>query len=171
MDVHYVEIIERYLNGEMSASERMWFESELTTNDELAAQYKVYNVVENEMQREFGKKDEEQALKKNLASYGRIYIETSGSGQGKRSADATGQAQVAERSQGKVVAFGGWLKLAIAAAFLGVVSLGMIWYLGSNSKEQSGSQAVNENKGTPEVLPIPDSASSSDRALTKSYDP
>ena len=77
-----LEKIEQYLHGEMSGQERLLFESELATDEELASAFNLYRKIEQEMRT--GKDDAgKAAVKDSLQLLGNTYFKKKEAGKAK----------------------------------------------------------------------------------------
>jgi hypothetical protein len=66
MNENWIEKIDKFLNGELNLEEKLAFESELTTNEELFSVFNLYGAIETEFQHMAKQKEEEAQLKNTL---------------------------------------------------------------------------------------------------------
>lgn|GEM_PF-3396404 len=149
MDEALFEKIEQYLNGELSREEHLLFESEMAANEELASLVKLYDTVETEMKNNERNREDEMQLKKTLEQLNETYFK-------KEESEHRGNIKFKEeispvespkfeapRNDTKIKRMM-WTKLAVAAAILGFIALGVTWYL--HNLKDNPQIAVNNNQ-------------------------
>ncbi|MEJ7740880.1 MAG: hypothetical protein WKF97_25970 [Chitinophagaceae bacterium] len=129
MNEHYFVRIDQYLKGEMSREEQLFFQSELETNEELAAAFRIYQAIEEEMGNKNRHAEGEAALKISLEKLNERYFRN----------DAV--QPIPEHHIIKRMAV--WKIMGIAAALIGLVALGVTFYL---QNQKNDSPVVVENK-------------------------
>ena len=133
------ERIGQYLNGELNEQDRLLFESELASDEELASAFNLYKEIEHEMRA--GKEDTGRtSLKNNLQQLGKTYFKNS---EAKNSPITTSAAQPISlhslknelfEEETTIKSTGTWKKFAVAAIIIGVIFLGIVMYENSLQK-------------------------------------
>ena len=145
------EKIEQYLNGEMSAEERVLFEYEMKTNDELSSACNTYKLIETQMRNQEKNSENETLLKDSLQKLNAVYFEreikNSPDIQNTNKALPVFDASITEKFKAKnnkrsIVSI--WKTIGIAAATIGIIALSFIWYLYSTKEKEQ--VAVNVKK-------------------------
>lgn len=77
MNENSFEKIDDYLHGRLNHEERMLFETEMASNEELAGLLKIYAAIESEMPLKQKYKDDEIALKQSLNNLNQTFFNTS----------------------------------------------------------------------------------------------
>ncbi len=155
----WFEKIEQYLNGHMSQEERLHFESEVAINNELYALLIVYKEIETEMRHSEKYSADEAALKGTLEKLNAVYFNNGGVNNktvpGEKPAVAVNNhiafnegpaIQPSHIAHAGIKKINRWIP-AVAAAVLGIVSLGVLWFF--NHQQSNRLVAVNnKNAGT-----------------------
>ncbi len=115
MNESWFEKIEDYLNGKMSREERILFESEMASNEELYAAFKLYQTIETEMSDQEKHSLQEAELKSSLENLNDRYFKLA--------------KVIPVEELDKVRRINPWKIIAIAASIIGLVFLGTIWYI------------------------------------------
>jgi hypothetical protein len=150
MEEKRFEKIEDYLNGTMSSEEKVSFEAELASNDELASEFKLYRMIEEEMRGHVTNGAGEDALRISLEALTKKYFSTEPkndeqpAGVRYQSVVSNTAEEVPEirkmevilngKEQNKVRVLGTWKKLAVAAVLFGACVMGSIWLLERSRK-------------------------------------
>ena len=151
MNEAWIEKTEQYFNNEMSTEEKLLFESEMRTNDELSSYFNLYKEIETAMRTEQKNNEEEAALRTSLNKLNTIYFKKEDINIAANTKELTTQrseAIQAKRQNNKQRTIKMQSVIAVAAAITGIVILSVFLYLG-NSKKNSA-VAVN-SKGTDTV--------------------
>src|SRR4051812_8393159 len=114
MNEDWFERIEEYLNGKMTAEDRLVFESEISKNKELASAVSIYRTVENDMRSDILHSGKEASLKASLQELNARYFN-------EFNKNETGSNPT--RQSAKLRPLNGWKILALAAAVTGVIVL------------------------------------------------
>jgi tetratricopeptide (TPR) repeat protein len=143
-----LEKIEQYLKDELSAQERLLFESELATDEELASAFNLYRKIEHEMRT--GNDDTgKAALKDSLQQLGKTYFKRNETGDQQAVKPAAPIVSLDSSKQGvfkkdtKLKRISVWKQYAVAAAIIGVMSLSVIIY---RQSQQKNYPVANTNK-------------------------
>src|SRR6478752_8499340 len=122
------EKIERYLGNSMTADERSEFESELLVNGELAVDFEMYKMIEEEMHDYEKDRKGEEVLKDSLKEISASFVGTKQEEEVPHAEQEKGHSslrvvQPSSRRRVKVLQ-----QFAVAAAIIGILLLGIIWY-------------------------------------------
>lgn len=149
MNEEQLDKIERYVHEQMNPQERLQFEAELQTNTELAADMKVYRMVEEEM----NGYDEEAVLRASLQSIGARYTNGNNTIAQKPAANVISvQSTFKRRNRWK-----GW---AAAAAVIVVIASAGIWNFSKDKTNTPDIAATTKRKNNAPVNAPTDTASS-----------
>ena len=138
MNESMFERVERYLNGELSQEERSHFEADLETNKELASMLNLYKAIETEMSNKEKYRVDEATLKNTLKKLNATYF----TDEQKVNPDnpepkeeipsiRLANSQPVQEYYGKPKTIKLWRSVAVAAGILGIIALGVTWYLQS----------------------------------------
>jgi len=121
------ERIEDYLSGQMSPEEKLAFEAELKSNEDLSELLRVYNKIETDMVNAEKYRSQEESLKETLQTLGEKYFKK-----------GTPVVRMNNRRQ--------WFRVAMAAAavLLSVVALYFIFSYNHSSPAQLADQYVKK---------------------------
>lgn len=142
MNEAWLEKMEEYFSRKMSPEEQLLFESELETNKELASAFNVYKTIVAEMHIDEKYKVEEARLRRTLEDLNARYLKK---GEDQKSVKSTGKEQIQEKPYGKVKKINWWMSAGVAASLIGIIVLGIVWYL---NKEKKDSSVVIVDQGT-----------------------
>jgi hypothetical protein len=157
MNEEWIEMIDKYFNGEMSNEERVLFEEELARNSELSSTFRIYQAIEEVIGGEEKNKQQKADLKNTLESIGKEYFSGRQSsysdtlGSSSSSSRFRGETEQKEESirhegQAKVVAVTFWLRFAVAVILIGIIVLSAVYML---RKDQSNRElALNKKEAT-----------------------
>ena len=147
MNEAWLESIERYLNNEMNAEEKLLFESEMRTNGELSSYFNLYKEIEITMRSEQKSSEEEVALKASLKNLNIIYFKKEDVNEAfdTKESPTYGSENMRVFRQGKKHRT---IKMqsiiAVAAVITGIVVLSVAFYI--NRKKKNTAVAVNTTK-------------------------
>ena len=137
-----LEKIEQYLHGELSGQERLLFESELATDEELASAFNLYRKIEHEMRT--GKDDAgKAAVKDSLQLLGNTYFKKKEAGNQPAAPIPSSHPSRQASFKKDTKSINLWKQLAIAATIIGIISIGVIMYRYSLQKNHP---VANTNK-------------------------
>jgi hypothetical protein len=132
MDETWFEKIEQYLNGEMSAEEKLLFESEMRKNSELSSAFNMYKNIETGMRDKEKYSGAEEALKNSLSKLNAVYFPGKTDTKELTAANKN-KTFIAENNDRKKII---WRPFAIAAATISVIAIGVFIYFESTNNSQ-----------------------------------
>ncbi|MEJ7830839.1 MAG: hypothetical protein WKF91_21720 [Segetibacter sp.] len=169
MNEKMFEKIENYLNGPISSDEKKLFELEMSGNEELASAYQLYKSIEEEMRTKEKLSEAAALLKSTLDKTRAGYFKSEPAADNKltnanevlqpgadKAADKISTSLISDRmtgSRSKVRRMNQWTSIAVAAVILGVIALGITWYV-RDTKEDS--KIALNNKAADSTLVITD---------------
>lgn len=140
-----VEKIEEFLTGKMSPEEHKDFEQELESNEALFAEYNTYRDIETYLSNSRKYADENE-LKKSLTKLGAEFFNTTANDLADKQEEPTAiLSPPLPGKSGRVKSIQIWR--LVAAIFLGIIALSIIWYQLDNKKNMKD-QAVIAPKVT-----------------------
>jgi tetratricopeptide (TPR) repeat protein len=168
MNEKWFEIIEDYLNGEMSREERLRFEAELNENEALSSVFNMYRTIEEDMRSDATNSEEEISFRHTLEALNKKYAS------GKQpvtleeqhsqpaplmpAIDPPGIPVTGEGRTG-VIKIKTWKKLAVAAAVTGIIAIGTTWFLQTANESLEVATANGIKSDTQKISIDPDTTS------------
>ncbi|MCU7551967.1 hypothetical protein OCK74_22800 [Chitinophagaceae bacterium LB-8] len=165
MNETWLEKIGDYLNGKMNHEERMQFEAEMASNEELYAVFKLYQTIEKEMSERAKHSSQEGELKSSLDELSTRYFPDEHereTGENVTMYPVKGPTPVIPFGVvfGKVKRVRLWKSIAVAASIIGLIILGTIWFRqGDQNKPEIASE--HSSSDTSADVSITDSISKS----------
>ncbi len=159
MNEKMFEKIENYLNGPISSDEKKLFELEMSGNEELASAFRLYKSIEEEMRNKEKHGEAAALIKITLDKTRESYFKSELTPNNKltdrsevlkpaadKAADKISTPLTSDRitdSRSKVRRMNQWTSIAVAAVILGVITLGITWYVWDT---KDGSKITSYNK-------------------------
>ncbi len=157
MDENLFEKIEEYLNGDTSSEEKLRFETEMAKSEELNLAVTIYKRVETDMRYKLKNTIDESLLKETLEGLGNQYFQNAN----KEFPFEHNKSVQKNEHKATTIKMKIWVKASVAAVFIGIVGLGIAFYV--NSNKQTTQLAANG-----EIADTLTIASAPDTSLTKS---
>lgn len=163
MNIESFERIEDYLNGNMNSEERTLFEADLTQDKDLAEAFVLYRSIEENMRSTHQEFSDENSLRQTLEELGAVYFAAPDSAPNIQTNEVllspvlkadnandedNGDGIIKRKERASTLPI--WIKVAVAASVIGILALGIVWFLPQKSTELKTSKA-NTNIPTNQV--------------------
>jgi tetratricopeptide (TPR) repeat protein len=143
MNETWLEKTELYINGGMSDEERSLFEEEMSVNEELSSYVSLYRNIEMVMRNKEKNNEQEEALKESIKKLNAVYFNAPTESIPETKQTKTPIVQPIGTSKKT------WKTLAIAAVTIGIVLMGIPWYL---KEDRKPNEQITANSSTDTTL-------------------
>jgi tetratricopeptide (TPR) repeat protein len=141
MNETWFEKTEQYLSGGMDVEEKSLFESEMRMNDELSSFVNLYQQIEADMRTGEKNSEAEKALRDSLGKLNAIYF-SEGIKNDLNTVPDKEHSIVKQLSKEHRIK--SWKTIAIAAVTIGIIIIGVLWYVQGRKENQQVATSVKK---------------------------